>query len=61
VKLSEAAKDAVLRIKALRKLPVNPSTTRAESRILGTLTLAEVSDVALILSQDEEAKTGRAQ
>ena len=61
VKLSEAAKDAVQRIKALRKNPVNPSTTLAEKRIFGTLKLSEVSDVALALAQEAEDKTGRAQ
>jgi hypothetical protein len=61
MQLSEKARDAVVRLKALRRLSSNISTQRAEAKILVGLTLSEVTDVALILSQDEEAKTGRAQ
>ena len=61
MQLSEKARDAVVRIKALHKLPSNISTQRAEAKILVGLTLSEVSDVALVLAQEEEVKNGRAQ
>jgi len=53
-KLSEQAREALLRIKALRKLPPSPSTVRAERKILESITLKEVSDVAVALSEDDK-------
>jgi hypothetical protein len=50
LKLSAAATDAVMRIKALRQMGSNPSVKKAEERILANLLLQDVSDVALVLS-----------
>jgi hypothetical protein len=54
-KLSEQALEALHRIKALRKFPPSPSTTRAETKILETITLKEVGDVAVALADEEDA------
>jgi hypothetical protein len=53
IRLSEQAKDALRRIKALRKFPTSPSTQRAETKILESLSLKEVSDVALVLAEED--------
>jgi hypothetical protein len=55
MQLSKQASEALRRIKALRKFPTSPSTRRAETKILETLTLKEVSDVALILTEEDNA------
>jgi hypothetical protein len=60
MKLSQQAEEALIRIRALRKLGSNPSTQRAERKILEEITLREVADVALVLSQDSEATNGKA-
>ena len=52
-KLSEQALEAYHRIKALRKLPDGPSKTRAELGLLESITLREVCDVAVALSENE--------
>ena len=55
-KLSEQAIEALQRIRAIRKFQPSPSTTRAETKILESITLKEVGDVAVALADEEDAK-----
>jgi hypothetical protein len=53
MKLSTKVEEALRRIRALRRLPKSATTQRAETKIFDTLTLQEVSDLALVLADDE--------